>query len=68
MKYNSIVKCTHHKLHKDMINFSIIAKDKIYLHFLKKKQTPKDLKKKNSNNTFKTQGERRTGVRNHKTV
>lgn len=26
-----------------MINFSIIAKDKIYLHFLKK--NPKDLKK-----------------------
>lgn len=45
-----------------------MAKDKIYLHFLKKKKTtPKDLKK-NSNNTFKTQGERRTGVRNHKTV
>lgn len=45
-----------------------MAKDKIYLYFLKKKTTPKDLKKKNSNNTFKTQGERRTGVRNHKTV
>lgn len=47
-----------------MINFSIIAKDKIYVHFFKK--NPKDLKK--SNNTFKTQGERRRGVRNHKTV
>lgn len=45
MKYNSIVKCTHHKLHKGMINFSIIAKDKIYLHFFKKKKKkPKDFK------------------------
>lgn len=43
MKYNSIVKCTHHKLHKGMINFSIIAKDKIYLHFFKKKKKTKGL-------------------------
>lgn len=43
-----------------MINFSIIAKDKIYLHFFKKKN-PKDFKKKSLTIHLKPKGKGEQG-------